>query len=128
MRFFLVGALLLGLIGCIDRKLFIKTEPAGADVFVNGKLIGSSPAEIATPWSGTYGIEIRKEGYATVSDKKVIGSKTYEIFPIDFFAQVIPITIKDHRDAVYTLIKMSEDATPEDQVIKNAEELRSRVK
>lgn len=128
MRLLLFAAAILGLIGCIDRKLFIRTEPPGADVFVNGKLIGTSPVELSTPWSGTYGIEIRKEGFATVSDRKEIISKVYEIFPFDFFAQVIPITINDHREVNYTLIKMSEDQTPEEQVIKNAEELRSRVK
>ncbi len=44
----------------------ITTKPPGADVYVNGRLIGKSPVEYSVPrgkWTGHYTYRVEKEGY-----------------------------------------------------------------
>ncbi len=40
------------------------SEPAGAEVFVNGKFVGSTPSSISLA-PGEYSVEVRKRGYET---------------------------------------------------------------
>src|SRR5690606_8358780 len=44
-------------------RLMIRTEPAGAEVRIDGKAMGKTPLEIEVP-AGPHDIELRKRGYS----------------------------------------------------------------
>lgn len=48
----------------LERKFNIKSTPEGADLYVNGELVGQTPcADIAIDDSGTATVEVRKNGW-----------------------------------------------------------------
>ena len=48
----------------LDREFNIKTNPTGADVYVDGELVGKTPAqEVAMNDSGSTVLEVRKKGW-----------------------------------------------------------------
>ena len=48
----------------LDREFNIKSNPSGADVYVNGELVGRTPAEaVAMDDSGATILEVRKKGW-----------------------------------------------------------------
>lgn len=65
------------------RKLTIKTEPEGADFYVNNVLIGCTPVEFYLDYSKHNKIKICKTGYHTIFDELPQGSllkeKTYKL-------------------------------------------------
>jgi hypothetical protein len=60
----------LYLMGCATvfkgstREVAFNTEPAGAEVFVNGRKLGNTPVEVELESRVTHSIEIKKAGYA----------------------------------------------------------------
>jgi hypothetical protein len=92
--------------GCIRRTLSITSEPAGAQLIVNGEAAGTTPAKLIYHHHGVYRVELRKPGYRPVLDKLKLGAKLYERAPIDFAADVLwPGTIRDDRSVHYRLKK-----------------------
>ncbi|MBC7195258.1 MAG: serine/threonine protein kinase, partial [Caldisericia bacterium] len=64
-----------------EGKLSIKSEPSGADVFIDGKLIGKTPLIINLK-IGNYKVEIKKDGYLTY---------------------ILPIQIKENKEYEYNI-------------------------
>lgn len=51
-----------------DAGLFVSSEPAGADVYVNGLLVGRTGSlHLLELLPGRYGIELRKDGYLPIT-------------------------------------------------------------
>ena len=122
--------------GCVTRTITIKTNPSNALVYIDDKLTGESPITIPFTYYGTRKIMIEKRDEdgrltherATVFEK--IKAPAYEIFPLDFFSEVLwPGKLKDDHVLNYDLVKLEPLSIKEQQekVIKNAEELRQRV-
>ena len=67
-----VSVLSFSLSGCATlfarktNSLNVISSPAGADVYVNGFKMGTTPVELALKPDKTYTIEYRKEGYENV--------------------------------------------------------------
>ncbi len=99
------AGLALGAAGCVERKLVLKTDPPGAAVYVDGVPVGESPVELPFSHYGGKRIVFRLTGHATVTDAVVLRTPWYQIFPIDFVADVlIPWTIHDlHEPPAWTL-------------------------
>ena len=122
--------------GCVTRTITVKTNPDNALVYIDDKLAGESPVTIPFTYYGTRKIMIEKRDEdgrltherATVYEK--IKSPVYEVFPLDFFSEVLwPGKLKDDHVLNYDLVKLEPLSRKEQQgkVIKNAEELRQRV-
>jgi len=63
----------------LDRLFNVKSTPSGADIYVNGNMVGTTPAEgIAINDSGSSSIQLRKKGWVT-TEKKAIKKDT----PVD---------------------------------------------
>jgi len=126
MRSLLGVGLLLGLLactGCVRRTLTIRTEPAGALVYVNDEEIGRSPASTDFVWYGDYDIIVRKDGYQTLRTHAKVNPPWYQVPPVDFFAEVLYIgKLHDQHELAYTL--ESEQLPGPDEVIEHAETLR----
>ena len=122
--------------GCVTRTITVKTNPSNALVYIDDKLTGESPVTIPFTYYGTRKIMIEKrdeDGRLTherTTAFEKIKAPTYEIFPLDFFSEVLwPREIKDEHILNYDLVKLEPLSIKEQQenVIKNADELRQRV-
>ncbi|MDC1142883.1 hypothetical protein OAU50_07300 [Planctomycetota bacterium] len=100
--------------GCVERRIYLRSEPAGADVFIDGEFIGQTRAEDheAGPlyanfvFYGTREYTIRKRGYDTQSGVVELEMPWYEYPPVDFFSEVLaPWRITDEHEIEVKLEK-----------------------
>lgn len=102
MRLLLMTALLLG--GCVERKLLIRSEPAGADVRVDGTLVGKTPCEVPFTWYGTRKIELERSGYESFTKTEEVLPPWWQYPVFDLFTDVlIPADFEDARAFDYTM-------------------------
>jgi hypothetical protein len=71
MLFPAVGILLIAVFAVVFRnvsppRLNINTDPRGASVFMNGRLVGSTPITLSDLNPGTYSVRLEKEGYVSL--------------------------------------------------------------
>lgn len=123
--------------GCVLRSLTIDSEPSGAMVYLDDEPIGETPVTTTFTYYGTRKITLEKtdsEG-RLLYERKIVYEKIktpfYQIVPLDFFSEiVIPVNLKDEHRFTYQLdpIKQIPKETVQKDVIKNAEELRERLR
>ncbi|MEE9583914.1 MAG: PEGA domain-containing protein [Candidatus Brocadiales bacterium] len=122
--------------GCVTRTLTIKTNPPGAQVFVDDELIGESPVEMEFTYYGTRKITIEKrdsDGRLAYERETVyarVSPPYYQRFPLDFVAEVIvPVDIKDRHVLRFDLRKKKFKPMEEekDRLLREADELRTRA-
>ena len=59
--------------GSINVVALYKGKPVEADIFLNGKLVDQTPAELSDLKPGRYKIKIKCKGYKTVKKKVKLG-------------------------------------------------------
>lgn len=112
---------------CVRRTARFTTEPAGARVFLNDRDIGETPANVEFTWYGDYDVIYRKEGYNTIKTHVAIKPPVYELFPIDFVAEVLwPGEIHDHHD-IPTQELTPHQLPDRDELVQRAMELRDQA-
>lgn len=85
------------LTGCVERRIYLRSDPPGADVYIDGEYIGRTrpdshvdgPLYANFIFYGTREYTFRKPGYETVSGRIELEAPWYEYPPIDFFAEVL---------------------------------------
>lgn len=121
----LIASLLL--VGCVERKLTINTEPQGALVVLNDEEIGTSPVTVSFNWYGDYWVRINKQGYETLNTHRELKAPLHDQFPFDFFAQIIyPGRIVDSYEWTFELSPKRE--VSQEELIQNTEELKKQLK
>jgi hypothetical protein len=121
----LVGVLLAGLTGCVDRRYTVITDPPGAIVLRDGKYIGPSPADDHFTYYGKRRFTLIKDGYQTQTVEQEIPAPWYQYFPLDFFTEVvIPWRITDKREFRYQM--QPQEAARSDVLLDRAQNLRGR--
>jgi hypothetical protein len=98
----------------ISSKLDLNSDPQGAQVFVNGNLMGETPVRIKLESKGTYSIEFKKEGFKT---------KTFNIqnhvgagwIVLDILGGLLPIIVDAATGAWYDLDQTAVNAILEKQ-------------
>lgn len=129
---FCIAAMIL-LSGCVERRIYVMTQPAGADVYIDGEFVGQTrekdhpdgPLYANFVFYGKREYTLRKPGYATLSGEIDLTVPWYEYPPLDFFAEVLtPWIIVDEHFVEAKL----EKATPADvdSLYRNALEYRRR--
>ena len=114
---------LLGLFGCVERKLTINTNPSGALVLLNDEEIGVSPATVLFNWYGDYNVTIRKPGCDTLQTHRKLAPPWYDYFPFDFFAEILyPGRIVDSYEWSFDLAPKKE--IDRNELIQAAEQLK----
>src|SRR5262245_60488656 len=94
----LAAAHVLFATGCVRRRVTIRTNPPGAQVFVDDQEIGTTPCSAAFVYYGTRKITVMKDGYRTETIFQKIPPPWYEIPPLDFLAEnVLPREVRDER-------------------------------
>jgi hypothetical protein len=100
------------LVGCVDRRIYVRTEPPGAEVYIDGEYVGTTrakddpqgPLYANFVYYGTREFTLRKPGYATVSGAVRLETPWYQYPPMDFVAEVLtPWRIVDRHHIEATL-------------------------
>jgi len=113
-------------LGCVERKLTIKTEPEQALVVLNDEEIGISPVTVSFNWYGDYRVEISKAGYETLKTHRELKAPLHDKFPFDFVAQILnPKRVVDEYEWSFELKPLQLPAREE--LIHASEQLKSQL-
>ena len=123
--------------GCVERQMVIRSEPAGAPVWVDEVRVGETPLTYPFHHYGTRRVRvgpIRDEhdaiAYSETERLVEIPPPWYERFPLDFFSEVLyPWTLLDEHAVEFELLPPSEEGElygeeRAREVLKEAEEFR----
>lgn len=112
--------------GCVERELFIQTNPPAAEVWINGRLEGDSPLTLPFNYYGCRDVELRKEGYRAQRTHLELSSPWYQHFPFDFFFDVLwPGTLTDRHEILFELEPyMPKDIHDRDQILERAQNIK----
>lgn len=99
----IVLALLPLLAGCVERKMMIRSEPAGAPAWVDEEPVGQTPVEVPFHHYGRRRIRVgpilgEEENVKYLAAERMLETVPpwYELFPLDFFSEVLwPGTLVD---------------------------------
>jgi hypothetical protein len=129
----LVAAAMLA--GCVERRIYLRSTPAGADVYIDGEFVGATreeddpdgPLFVNFIFYGTREYTIRKPGYTTYTDEVFLSRPWYQYPPIDFFAEVLtPWRITDRHYVEVTLAPA--EAADVEALYRNALDYRYRAR
>jgi hypothetical protein len=114
---------LVGVAGCVQRRMTIRSSPPGALVYVDDYQIGTTPASTDFIYYGTRKIRLVKDGYETLTVRQPFPMPWYQVFPLDFVTENLwPGEIRDER--VVDLAMTPAAATPPESVVARAEQVR----
>jgi hypothetical protein len=84
--------------GCLRRRMTVRTNPPGAQVYVDRQLIGTSPASASFTYYGIRHIEVVADGYRTEKVLRKLNPPWYQLPPLDFISETLwPGEIRDER-------------------------------
>src|SRR6266542_684785 len=84
--------------GCVDRRFVVETNVPGAQIYVDGKPVGASPADGQWEYAGYREFTAVAPGYEPLVQRVRFAPMWYEFPPLDFFAEVLwPFRIEDRR-------------------------------
>ncbi|MFP4176448.1 MAG: PEGA domain-containing protein [Planctomycetota bacterium] len=132
-------ALVLALIGmgCVERKMLIRSDPSGAPAFVDEKPVGKTPVEVPFSHYGRRRIRVGPVTDDSGNVQHLESERIYETappwyqrFPTDFFTEVLwPGRLVDEHEIELRLTPMSPQYVPSGsdtarQIKQEAEEYR----
>jgi hypothetical protein len=110
------ASIVIFLPGCVERLLRVRSDPVGAEVWVNGESVGQTPLEHPFTFHGTVGIVVRSSGHESRRVLVRLAPPWYERFPLDFFAEhLVPWTMTDAHDVKVTLPRLESSTPPQDR-------------
>lgn len=119
----LVGAT-VALSGCVERKIFITSEPTGALVRLNDVEVGVTPVEVKYTWYGTYDVQLERPGYDPLTTKATAKAPVHSVPGLDIAADLWPGTIKDH---VHWHFELTPTEYNPDAVVERARAMRNEI-
>ncbi|MBX3315563.1 MAG: PEGA domain-containing protein [Phycisphaeraceae bacterium] len=116
--------------GCVERRISITSEPAGALVWVNDVEVGRTPAEFNYKHYGKYDVRLELDGYDTLQTIGEASTPWWDYPGPDLIAETIPNAKKTIRWH-YTLTPTLATAMPREQfesdLIERARALREQL-
>jgi len=117
----------LAFTGCVERLLSIRSEPSGAEVFIDGERRGSTPHVERYSFYGGREVTLVKKGYRSHRKLVELNAPWWQIFPFDLLTDVvIPFTITDRVELDIVLEKEPPAAEALGETLKRAEEAREK--
>jgi len=128
----LCAAFLLATIsGCIERRIYITSEPPGATVWVNDVEAGRTPTSVSFTYFGNYDVRMRKDGFEPLITKGEANPPLYEFPGPDLVATAVPARIKTDVKWHYVLAPKDESVGSQSEfesgLMKRASGLRGRI-
>jgi hypothetical protein len=123
-RFTLLAAA-LGLLatGCVERRVVIRSNPPGAQVYVDDHDVGITPVAFSPIYYGSRKIRLVKDGFETKTVIEPMPPPWYEVPPLDFVSEnVVPGTLQDARTLDFQL--EPQRVVPTEELLCRAEGLR----
>jgi len=118
-----VVCMCLASMGCVRRRLTVRTNPPGAQVFVDDQEIGVTPCSASFVYYGTRKITLMKDGYKTETLFQKINPPWYEIPPLDFLSE--NLVTRELRDERIVDVQLApEEIVPQQKLIERAQALR----
>ena len=115
-----VGLILSFSVGCVQRRMTIRSNPPGALVYVDDYQVGTTPVSTDFVYYGTRKIRLIKDGYDTITVQQPFPVPWYEIFPLDFVTENLwPWEIRDERVVDLAMVPMG--TVPAETVVSRAE-------
>lgn len=110
-------------IGCIRKRMTVRTSPPGAMAYIDKNPIGLTPVSTSFTYYGTRNIELVRDGYRTEKFLRRISPPWYAIPPLDFFSETLwPFETRDER---IIDVQLSPDpVVPTEALIASGEQLR----
>lgn len=109
--------------GCLRRRLTIRSNPPGAQVFVDDQEVGTTPCSAAFVYYGTRKVTVMKDGYKTETVFQKLNPPWYEIAPLDFVSEnLVPTEIRDER--IVDIELSPEQIVPQQKLLDRAQSLR----
>jgi hypothetical protein len=122
----LIVALLLPGVGCVRRRLNVRTNPPGALVYVDNQQIGTTPCSVDFVYYGTREIRLVKPGFETLTVNQPIPTPWYEYPPLDFISEnLVASKIRDNRTVTYNLAPQV--IVPTQELVDRANQLRQET-
>lgn len=113
--------------GCVEQTLTVDSNPPGAVVYLNDQEVGRTPMTVDFKWHGWYDVVIRKDGYQTLKTEAPVIAPAWNWMPLDLFAELLPIRLKEAQHLHYTLRPMSGPAVDPHQLVGRGEEMRTEL-
>jgi len=116
--------------GCVTRKLFIHSEPAGAEVFLDGVSVGTTPYSQEFGTYSTHQVELRLPEHDRLVAQAQLARPWWQIFPVSLFTDVFwPGEILDEHDFHWELMPLGDGGTWDqaEQSYERLRELRKRL-
>jgi hypothetical protein len=110
--------------GCVRRRLTVRTNPPGAQVFIDDQEIGTTPCSSSFVYYGTRKIMLLKDGYRTETLYQTLDPPWYQIPPLDFVSE--NLSIREHRDERIVDVQLvPQEIVPQDRLLERANALRN---
>jgi hypothetical protein len=122
-----IGGLALLVSGCVEQTLSVESNPPGALVFLNDQEVGRTPLTRDFKWYGDYDIQLRQEGYETLQTHQMLAAPAWNWVPLDLFAHLVPVTLKDHKSLSYTLKPLDTTKDHPQGLVERAENLKGQL-
>jgi hypothetical protein len=100
---------LLGLVGCVERRIHITSAPAGALVMLNDVEVGSTPCEVDFTYFGVYDVRLRKPGYEPLVTRAEAKAPFHEWPLVDLAAMAVPVRKRTRIDWHFVLEPVNND-------------------
>ena len=113
-------------LGCVRRRMTIRSNPPGAMVYVDDYPIGTTPISANFTYYGTRKLRLMKDGYETLTVMEPLRAPWYQIPPVDFVSEnLVPGEIYDRRTLSYQLVPQR--IVPPEELLGRAEGLRNQA-
>lgn len=110
--------------GCLERRIFITSDPPGALATVNGVEVGRTPLDFDFEWYGTYDVRLELEGHETLLTTGEAKTPVHELPVVDLVTTVAPVKFTNDVRWHYVLSPVKPDA---DGLVERGKSLRSRL-
>src|SRR4029453_17481757 len=115
---------LLSATGCVRRRLTVRTQPPGGQVFVDDQEIGTTPCSSSFVYYGTRKVTLIKDGYRTETLYQKLNPPWYEIPPLDFVSE--NLLVRERRDERIVDVQMvPQEIVPQARLLERANALRN---
>ena len=85
----ILAATLLAPLGCAQRTIEIRSDPAGALVYLNDEQVGRTPVEVPFMFYGTYDVRLERAGHEPLWTTRRARAPWWDHPPIDLLGEAV---------------------------------------